>query len=60
MTLVTKKIIKPPLLNEQDIMAHNTRIQLCQTFMCNISGDANNTPKTNITRLKDPSINWRK
>ena len=41
-----------PLSNKQDIKAHNAIIQLYWTFMCDLSSDINNRPKTNTPRLK--------
>ena len=48
------------LPNKQDIKARNEIIQLWKTFMCGLSSDVNNTPKTNTPRLKDPSRNFRR
>ena len=38
------------LSNKQYIKAYNSIIQLYQTFMCDLSSDVNNTPKTNTPR----------
>ena len=50
--IIHKKRIKIPLSNEQESKTNDTIIQLSQTFMCDLSSDVNNAPKTNSTRLK--------
>ena len=59
-TIDTNKGGKIPLLNKKDIKEPNAIIQSWRTFMCGLSRDLNNTPKTNTNRLKDLGRNWHR
>ena len=52
-----KKRCTIPLSNKQYSKEHDAIIQLCQNLLCDLSSDINNTPKMNISGLKDTSIN---
>ena len=58
--LVTNKRCQILLSNYQGNRVHNTIIQLFQFLICWWIINRNNSPKTSIPRLKEPSVNWHR